>query len=92
MIVRIMEEGQFRLPDDRLDELNELDNRVAAAVSGGDAAGFAAAFQALLRFVRTTGTPVAGDELVTSDHVLPHAETTLEDARSTFAADGLIPG
>lgn len=92
MIVRIMEEGQFRLPDERLDELNDLDNRVASAVSAGDQATFDAAFQALLQFVRTAGTAVAADELVTSDHVLPHAETTLEDARSTFAADGLIPG
>lgn len=90
MIVRIMEEGQYRLPDDRLDELNELDNRVAAAVSAGDDGAFDAAFAALLGFVRATGSPVAVDELITSDHVLPHAETTAQEARSTFAGDGLL--
>jgi hypothetical protein len=35
---------------------------------------------------------VADDELVTSDHVLPHADTTLEEAREAFAGEGAIPG
>jgi 1-aminocyclopropane-1-carboxylate deaminase/D-cysteine desulfhydrase-like pyridoxal-dependent ACC family enzyme len=92
VIVRIMEEGQFRLPDDLLGELTQLDNQVAAAVSAGDEAAFSAGFPQLLAFVRTHGTPVANDDLVTSDHVLPHAETTLADARSTFSGQGALAG
>ena len=40
----------------------------------------------------TSGTPVPDGELVTSDHVLPAADTTLEEAREAFAGEGAIPG
>lgn len=92
MIVRILGRGQFRLDDAGLGKLNELDNTVAAAVAAGDADGFARAFAALIAMVETDGTPVADDELVTSDHVLPHVDTTLEEAREAFAGEGAIPG
>jgi hypothetical protein len=92
MIVRILEQGQFRLGDELHGRLNELDNAVAAAVAAGDEAAFRASLDALLDFVRSSGTPVADDELVTSDHVLPHPEITLEEAREAFAGEGAIPG
>jgi hypothetical protein len=92
MIVRILGKGQFRLDDNLLGRLNELDNGVAAAVAAGDAGGFSSAFTSLIEMVQTQGAPVADDELVTSDHVLPHADTTLEEAREAFAGEGAIPG
>jgi hypothetical protein len=92
VIVRILEQGQFRLDDGLLGRLNELDNAVAAAVAAGDAAGFGRAFTDLIDMVQTEGSPVADDELVTSDHVLPHAGTTLDEAREAFAGEGAIPG
>lgn len=92
MIVRILGKGQYRLDDSELGRLNELDNAVAAAVSAGDADAFARAFAALIGMVQGDGTPVPDAELVTSDHVLPHADTTLEEAREAFAGEGAIPG
>jgi hypothetical protein len=92
VIVRILGRGQFRLDDGGLGKLNELDNTVASAVAAGDADGFARAFAALIAMVETDGTPVRDDELVTSDHVLPHVDTTLEEAREAFAGEGAIPG
>jgi PspAA-like protein len=92
MIVRILGKGQFRLDDGRLGRLNELDNAVAAAVAAGDSDAFSRAFTDLIEMVQGDGTPVADDELVTSDHVLPHADTTLEEAREAFAGEGAIPG
>jgi PspA-Associated protein len=92
MIVRILERGQFRLPDDLHGRLNELDNAVAVAVAAGDEQAFATAFATLIDFVQEAGEPVKDSELVTSDHVLPHPETTLDDARDAFAGEGAIPG
>jgi hypothetical protein len=92
MIVRILGKGQFRLYDSLLGRLNELDNAVAGAVAAGDADGFGRAFADLIGMVETEGVPVADDELVTSDHVLPHTDTTLEEAREAFAGEGAIPG
>jgi len=92
MIVRILEHGQYRLPDDQHGRLNELDNVVAAAVAAGDDQAFRSALAALVEFVQSAGTPVPLDELVTSDHVLPHPEITLDEAREAFAGEGAIPG
>ncbi len=92
MIVRILERGQFRLADDQLSRLNDLDNAVADAVAAGDEARFGPAFAALIEFVTSTGDPVGDAELITSDHVLPHPETTLAEARDAFAGEGAIPG
>jgi hypothetical protein len=92
VIVRILGAGQFRLDDGLLGRLNELDNTVAAAVAAGDDAAFTRAFAALIAMIEGDGTPVPDEELITSDHVLPHIDTTLEEAREAFAGEGAIPG
>ena len=59
MIVRVMAEGQFVLPEQELDELNELDAALQDAVDAGDEQRFAIALAALLDRVRAAGSPQA---------------------------------
>lgn len=92
MIVRILGEGQFVLPDDALDRLNELDSAVEVAVEAGDEAAFGPALTALLDGVRTIGTPHEVDSLDESDLILPPADATLLEVRDLLDDDGLIPG
>ncbi len=92
IVVRVLGSGQFRLDDAEIGRLNELDNAVAAAVAAGDGAAFDRSFTELIAHVRGSGAPVPDGELVTSDHVLPAADTTLEEAREAFAGEGAIPG
>ena len=61
-------------------------------MAAGDGAAFERSFGELIAHVRDSGTPVPDGELVTSDHVLPAADTTLEEAREAFAGEGAIPG
>ena len=91
-VVRILGSGQFRLDDSEVGHLNELDNAVAAAVAAGDGSGFERAFGELIAHVRGTGTQVPDGEIVTSDHVLPAEDTTLDEAREAFSGEGAIPG
>jgi hypothetical protein len=91
-VVRILGSGQFRLDDSEIGRLNELDNAVAAAVAAGDGTEFDRAFGALVGHVREHGSPVPDGELVTSDHVLPAEDTTLDEAREAFSGEGAIPG
>lgn len=92
MIIRILGEGQFDVPDDAVDGLNELDSSLEAAINSADDAGFAAALSALLDRVREIGEPVALDSLVPSTLVLPHAQASLAEVRDLLNDDGLIPG
>ena len=91
MIVRISGEDQYRLDDGALERLNELEGAVIAAVDGSDEGAFADSFPALLDYVRSHGTPVAEDELESSDVILPPSDVTLEEASRDFTGEGLIP-
>jgi hypothetical protein len=92
VIVRVSGEGQFRVGDDALPRLNELDNRAVSAVEAGDEDGFRALLAEMIALVRDRGEGLADDELSSSDVVVPPADTTLEEACGEFSGDGLIPG
>ena len=92
MIIRIMGEGQYEVPDSASDPLNELDARVESAVEGRDADAFAAALGELLAAVRDRGAAVPDDALVDSDLVLPPADATVDEVAALLGDEGLIPG
>ena len=89
MIVRISGEGQYRLSDEAQVRINELDDALEQAL---DTDGFAAALAALLDEVRSIGQPLADDELLGSDVVLPPEDATSEEVKAMLSEDGLIPG
>lgn len=91
MIVRIMGEGQYELPDGIYDELNELDNRVVAAVEAEDQADYEHAFGALIALIRDKGAPLADDDLRESQVIVPPADLTLKEAEHEFTGEGLLP-
>ena len=91
VIVRIATEGQFQLPDEDAQRLNELDNQTVEAVEAGDEDRFAQLFEEMLELVRRDGTPLGDDELEESDVILPPPDTTLTEAAHEFTGDGLIP-
>ena len=95
MIVRILGgEGQLRIDDTHTELLNGLDSGLERAVDAGDEGGFRSALADLLAQVRTLGEPLADDELVESDALLPSDDATLEEVRAMLSdtAEGLIPG
>ena len=94
MIVRILNEGQWRIADGAVQDLNRLDDAVEDAVGTGDEGELAGALHALLEEVRAVGTQVPDDELSDSELILPAADSTLEDIRALLDSSdqGLIPG
>jgi hypothetical protein len=91
MIIRIASEDQYRLDDDVLARVNELDNAAVAAVEAGDRERFQQNFDALLALVRTEGTVIADDDLETSDVIIPPDDLSFEEAGAEFTGEGLIP-
>ncbi len=91
MIVRISGEGQFRLPDEDAERLNELDNRAVAAAEQNDETGFQELWSQMLEIVAADGNALDDDELVESDVILPPRDVTFEEAKGEFTGEGLIP-
>jgi len=91
VIVRISGEGQFQLPDNDAERLNDLDNEAVAAVEAGDEGKFQKLFDEMLSLVETDGEAVADEELVESDVILPPRDVSFEEAAGEFTGDGLIP-
>ena len=85
MIVRILGEAQFEVPDADQARLDDLDAVLVSAVDAGDEAAFTAALRALADEVRRAGTQLADDAFVPSHLVVPFADSSLEETRALLA-------
>lgn len=92
MIVRILGEGQWEVPEERLVELNRLDSEVEKAIDTSDEVAFSNSFAALLNSVRTHGSPLPDETLHDSDLILPPADASIDEVRHLLDDEGLIPG
>ena len=75
MIIRILGEGQFDVPDDAVDGLNELDAQLEAAVEASDESALAPRSARCWPGARVRERGPAR-RLVPSDLILPHPDAT----------------
>ena len=94
MIARILGLGQFRLDADDLPGVEAADDAVEKAIAVGDERALRTALSDLIDVIVTTGDPVPDQEFVTSDVVVPPADSTLSDLQAIGAEgeEGLIQG
>jgi len=92
MIIRIMGEGQLRVDDKAVDELNHLDTVLEKAVEQHDESAFEPALHALLERARELGTELPADAIEPSDLILPREGATIAEVRELLADGGLISG
>lgn len=91
MIVRVMGEGQYRVPDDHVEELNALDEQAGQAVDSGDEETLRRLLGEMAKLVQERGEPLDAGDLTPSEAMVPPDDLSLEEARSLFEAEGLIP-
>ena len=87
-----MGEGQLKLEDAAVDELNKLDADLEKAVESSDQAAFGSALRALLVKAREVGVELPPDAIEPSDLILPREDSTIEEVRELMTDGGLIPG
>jgi hypothetical protein len=92
VIVRILGEGQLQVPETAVDELNQLDASLEAAVEQGDEPGFRVALDALLARIRAVGSPADPDALEPSGLIVPQPDATMAEVRKLLSDEDLIPG
>ena len=85
MIVRILGEGQYEVPDELRAKLEGLDDDLVKAVDSGDESTFDAALAAVADEVRRGGALLADDAFPTSELVVPFADATLEETKKLLS-------
>jgi len=84
-------DGQYRVDDDVVEGLNELDDQAAQAVEAGDEENLHRLLGVMAKTVRERGERLADDDLSASDLIIPPDDLSLEEARDLFSGEGLIP-
>jgi hypothetical protein len=83
--------GQFRLEDDSVSRLNELDDRAQEALERDDESELDRYLDEMAALVRRDGEQLPDDDLSPSDAIVPPADMTLEETKQFFSEEGLIP-
>jgi hypothetical protein len=91
MIVRLMGEGQYRVDEKLLSQLNDLDVEAQAAIDAEDEPALDDKLDQMWQLVRDRGEQLSDDELSASDLIIPPSDLTLEETRKLFSDEGLIP-
>jgi hypothetical protein len=91
MIVRLLNEGQYRIEESVHERLNEIDERAVKALEDSNEEELDMLLQRMWDLVQSEGERTADDELAPSDLVIPPPDLTLEETRKLFSDDGLIP-
>jgi hypothetical protein len=86
-----MGEGQYRLSDDAVTRLNELDDQAHAAVEADDEPKLDRLLDEMWELVRSDGERLADDDLSASDAAIPPSDMTLEETKRLLSPEGLIP-
>jgi hypothetical protein len=91
VIVRLSGEGQYRVSDEVVQKLNELDNEAQTALEGEDEPELDRKLDEMWELVRREGEPLPDEDLSSSDFVIPPSDLTLEETKRLFSAEGIIP-
>jgi hypothetical protein len=91
VIVRIMGEGQYRLEEDAVGRLNELDDRAQEALDRDDEGELDRYLDEMAGLVRREGERLSDDDLSASDAIVPPSDMSLAETKMFFSDEGLIP-
>src|SRR5205085_5061736 len=91
VIVRLMGEGQFRVADDVLAELQELDDQAGRSVEQGDEESLRRLLGVMASTVRERGEQLSDGDLSASDAIVPPEDLSLDEAKQLFEGEGMIP-
>ncbi|HXY42563.1 MAG TPA: hypothetical protein VEH29_00085 [Acidimicrobiales bacterium] len=90
MIVRILEEGQYEVPDSELASLEALDAKLSEAIEGNNAESYSEVLSQLADRIRSSGTAVEPSTIVTSELTIPHPGTSLDEMKRLLASGDAV--
>jgi hypothetical protein len=86
VIVRILGDRLYEVPDTDLPEIEKLGSELDAAMNSGDESAFSKVLADLIQKIRDACSPLADDDQRKSDLVVPHDGSTLQEVRDMLDA------
>jgi hypothetical protein len=87
MIVRILGEGRYDVPEADMPAVEQLDAQLTDALDRDDSVTFESTLSDLVSEVRRSGTKLPADDLQTSGLVVPHEGSTLTEVQTLLTED-----
>ena len=87
MIVRVLEDGQYKVDAQAEKDINDLDATLGKALDTEDVAAFDAALAELVELVHATGKKLETNDLRPSDLAIPAAGSTLAEVKALLGSD-----
>lgn len=92
-IVRVMGQGQFKVSDETVKSINEVDNAIVEILQNENKADdqeFETKISELIKTIVSKGQKLNDRELIESDIIVPDADISLDEARKVFKGEGII--
>jgi len=87
MIVRILEDGQYKVDKPTAKKLDALDAKLGKALDKADEAAFAKALAGLVKTVHASGKKLEPSVITPSDLAIPAATSTLAEVRELLNSE-----
>jgi hypothetical protein len=88
MIIRILGDGRYDVPDSELADIENLDKALVDALDGDDSAAFSDALASLIATVRSKGSLIPADDVRTSQQAVPHEGSELAEVKALLEDAG----
>ena len=94
VIVRIMGQGQFKINEDIVKRINEIDDTIVQILqneSKSDDQKYRAKITEIVETITSEGQKLEDKELVESDIIVPDTDISIDEAKKVFQGQGVIP-
>ena len=93
-VVRIMGQGQFKVSEDTVKKINEVDDAIVQILqneSKADDQEFRTKITKIVQTITLEGQKLDDKKLVESDIIVPDTDISIDEAKKVFQGEGIIP-
>jgi len=93
-VIRIMGQGQFKINEDIVKKINEIDDAIVQILqneSKADDQEFRTKIAEIVQTITSEGQKLNDKELVESEIIVPDTDISIDEAKKVFQGEGIIP-
>lgn len=87
MIVRILGDRRYEVPEEYLKTIEALDERLEQALTSEDSDAFQEALELLIKEIKAVGKEIPEEQLQSSDLVVPPSGSTISEVKALLESE-----